>query len=773
MNASELLSRLQGVRKAGNGWTARCPAHDDRRNSLSVTERDGKLLVHCFAGCTPESIAGALGLSRAELFGSNGEGRRPMVKAQAVAGKTDGLSWLADYCGVPTDFLRALPLEAKDGHVVFRFGDGLPEKRRRVGAKDFAWDPPGAPTPPLWPMPSERLPESIWLCEGETDAIVARRLGLEAYGVTKGAGTPLKVTEAEALKRRGAKRVNVLFDADTQGRDGAKRMAEALAEAGLEVATIDLAKAGIIDPLGGRKDLRDAWLACRDAETLRMLLEKAIPDIPDSRSLRNRESGIGNVLAVWQQSEPPPRHWLVPDLLPEGCISLWYGDAGVFKSYLATALGMCLAAGRPFLGRGGDKPYRVLYVDTELDANEFVRRAYALARGMGLERPPVGLFYYHPTGSLADYETLESIDAIRLEVGADLVIVDSLSLGAYGTDMSAADVTTRIMAGLKRLGTVLAIDHIAKPLPGANLSGYRPFGSQFKWADARCITQVLKAESGEGVVLRPAKSNFGALGQPIGVKVAFEPGQVTVTSTDVSDLDGVTEHLPKLEQVAMELAKYGSDGAEPSELAEALEMSEKTVRNHLAILRKQERAEPVGGGRWHALTSIPDSRLYIGNGNRESLEGAEPTQEPFPERIPDSRCYIGTGNREKEPRCGAGYLSSNFHNLTSSQPLGAVNCENREDVGDSPDSEPEGPSRQVQVGDWVHRKDMWGMLMGGPPLRVQAIQETKSGVWARLQGEDGGMVDWLLDRCVPAWVVNESCAPLMDCSGTRLVFGPG
>jgi len=242
----------------------------------------------------------------------------------------------------------------------------------------------------------------------------------------------------------------------------------------------------------------------------------------------------------------------------------------------------------------------VLYVDTELDADEFLRRAYALARGMGLERPAEGLYYYRPAGSLADPEVLVTINTIRRDIGADLVIVDSLSLGAYGSDMSAADVTTRVMAGLKRLGTVVAVDHIPKPLPGANLSGYRPFGSQFKWADARSVIQVLKAESGEGVVLRHAKCNFGPLCQPIGVKITFAPEPVTVTPMDVTDLDGVQEHLPKLEQVAIELARHGEEGADPSELAGDLGMSEGRVRNYLSALKKQGRAEQAARGRWRS-----------------------------------------------------------------------------------------------------------------------------------------------------------------------------
>jgi CHC2 zinc finger len=64
-----LLSRLEHVRKSGKGWIARCPAHADKSASLSVTEADGgKILVHCFAGCSALDVVQAVGLALADLF---------------------------------------------------------------------------------------------------------------------------------------------------------------------------------------------------------------------------------------------------------------------------------------------------------------------------------------------------------------------------------------------------------------------------------------------------------------------------------------------------------------------------------------------------------------------------------------------------------------------------------------------------------------------------------------------------------------------------------
>ena len=60
MTAESLAHELGGARRSGPGWLARCPAHDDNDPSLSISERTGKLLVHCFAGCDQQDVIDAL-----------------------------------------------------------------------------------------------------------------------------------------------------------------------------------------------------------------------------------------------------------------------------------------------------------------------------------------------------------------------------------------------------------------------------------------------------------------------------------------------------------------------------------------------------------------------------------------------------------------------------------------------------------------------------------------------------------------------------------------
>jgi hypothetical protein len=58
-NVQQIVDGLDG-RRTRTGGIARCPAHHDRRPSLSICERDGRVLVHCHAGCSQTDVIAAL-----------------------------------------------------------------------------------------------------------------------------------------------------------------------------------------------------------------------------------------------------------------------------------------------------------------------------------------------------------------------------------------------------------------------------------------------------------------------------------------------------------------------------------------------------------------------------------------------------------------------------------------------------------------------------------------------------------------------------------------
>jgi hypothetical protein len=70
MSLTFLLSHLDGIRETGHGkYVARCPAHDDRSPSLAIKDcDDGRVLVHCFAGCETEDVLSAIGLTFSDVM---------------------------------------------------------------------------------------------------------------------------------------------------------------------------------------------------------------------------------------------------------------------------------------------------------------------------------------------------------------------------------------------------------------------------------------------------------------------------------------------------------------------------------------------------------------------------------------------------------------------------------------------------------------------------------------------------------------------------------
>lgn len=82
MSAAALLSRLNKVKRTGQGrYMACCPAHQDRSASLAVKELDdGRILLHCFAGCPTADVLAAAGMTFADLMPERINGTHRPVK---------------------------------------------------------------------------------------------------------------------------------------------------------------------------------------------------------------------------------------------------------------------------------------------------------------------------------------------------------------------------------------------------------------------------------------------------------------------------------------------------------------------------------------------------------------------------------------------------------------------------------------------------------------------------------------------------------------------
>lgn len=98
MSVEDFISRLDKVKSSGRGnWTACCPAHEDRHPSMTIREADdGRVLVHCFAGCSVDEIVGAVGLELGALFPEKPIKQDPAMPARLRFNARDILQSVAD-----------------------------------------------------------------------------------------------------------------------------------------------------------------------------------------------------------------------------------------------------------------------------------------------------------------------------------------------------------------------------------------------------------------------------------------------------------------------------------------------------------------------------------------------------------------------------------------------------------------------------------------------------------------------------------------------------
>jgi 5S rRNA maturation endonuclease (ribonuclease M5) len=261
-----MLSNLR--RMEGDRWSARCPLHDDKDNSLAVWYKDGILSFKCYAHCDSKAITDALYAKYPEYAELLGRAPKTKEKMKKETIEDDARRWYINYLAVPPDVIASLPITFTENEVIFRFPGTDRVKVRMKGERGAIWRGTGH-TPDLWPLPGERVGEDIVITEGESDCIVARALGLEAYAITKGAATGLPTSVLIALRRRGARRVVVAMDADSAGRQAASKIVIAARQAGLAAIDLDLVAEGLIEPLYGHKDIRDAYQSGRGIGSLR------------------------------------------------------------------------------------------------------------------------------------------------------------------------------------------------------------------------------------------------------------------------------------------------------------------------------------------------------------------------------------------------------------------------------------------------------------------------------------------------------------------------
>lgn len=257
MNVEDVLPRLEGVIGRAPQWHARCPAHDDRNASLSISVGDdGRVLLTCWAGCDLAAIVHAIGLGVRDLFPANGS-RPPTSFAQAassVALPTE--RELAKYAErlQRDERMLAEAWEAKGWRhgTLAALGIGLVADRLTIPVygldetlvQFLRYSPDGSRKPKMLAEKGHpRTPlvlivddtNAIWLVEGEADAISLAHVGLNVIGVP-GVGARARAEWLDAARGRA---LIVCMDNDDAGRDAVRRWAPVAHEVGSEARVVE------------------------------------------------------------------------------------------------------------------------------------------------------------------------------------------------------------------------------------------------------------------------------------------------------------------------------------------------------------------------------------------------------------------------------------------------------------------------------------------------------------------------------------------------------
>lgn len=268
----DFIQKLAGVKPTSDrSWKARCPAHDDDRCSLVVSEGDdGRVLAHCHAGCTYDEICDAIGVRVADTMPecNNREGHGKIVTTYDYRDESGKLLY------------QSVRYEPKDF-----------KQRRPAADGGWDWNMNGVRYV-LYQLPELRADdpnEFVFVCEGEKDADNLRSCGVAATTNVAGA----RKWRSEYNETLRGRNVIILPDNDATGQQHALMVAAQLHGIAASVRILEL------PGLPEKGDVSDWFQAGGDADQLNELAHAAALWQPAvSQSSRSDQCGVSKKVSV-------------------------------------------------------------------------------------------------------------------------------------------------------------------------------------------------------------------------------------------------------------------------------------------------------------------------------------------------------------------------------------------------------------------------------------------------------------------------------------------
>ena len=243
------LGLLEGVRRAGTGWVARCPCRNDDSNpSLSVGQgADGRVLLTCHRGmsCNVEEICASVGLTVSDLMPKKDEfehSYKTEKKTPVAPKKQEQKLSTPKQVEPPKKQTLVATYEYTDENGLLLFQklryvdeDGKKNFRQRKPDGKGGWEYSLGDVPKvLYNLPAvlsaKTYDAPIWVVEGEKDADTLIEAGFIATTMPGGAGKWLDI-HTEALANN---LVEIVADNDEVGIKHALDVQQKLIEAGCD-----------------------------------------------------------------------------------------------------------------------------------------------------------------------------------------------------------------------------------------------------------------------------------------------------------------------------------------------------------------------------------------------------------------------------------------------------------------------------------------------------------------------------------------------------------
>lgn len=557
-------------RRNGDGFTCRCPAHEDRNPSLSIDEgRDGAAVVNCHAGCPPERVLEVIGLQMSDLF-------PPREPAPDRLSMVEAYEYVDDI-GYP--MYEVVRYVKGDGTKTFR-------QRRPDGKGGWIW---GLAQTPRVLYRLDRIfgaakdGATIYVVEGEKDVHSIEKYSPDTIATTNpmGVGGGWRDQYTESLI--GAN-VIIVADRDEAGRGHARAVAKSLKAAGIEVSIVEAAAGkDVTDHLAEGLTLADLVpMVDEHAEELEpTAVEAEAPPAGDVFKL--------NLMTARQIADLPPpdeADYLLGPLLVRGQRLVIGGHTGEGKTTLVLQLIAAACSGTETLGLDAPNRCRALVIDAEQGIHS-IRKKILEA---GIENLDV-TYAVHPDGLTLD-QSPEHYNALgaELETGAyDIVVADPLYKLHAGesNDEQQAIALMRMFDRWRtdnRFCLVIPV-HCRKPIQGqgAKLTIHELFGSGAYTRGAEVVIGITRVSDGYARLhwLKDRDGNLpGATGTAWGLIFKRDEGGFRRDPNDTGDTQTTSDKI-----------LYALAGAsEPLTIRQLDALGcgkERTIRKHLAALHSQ------------------------------------------------------------------------------------------------------------------------------------------------------------------------------------------